>query len=380
MYCGDMKGRLRDLARRDPAGGIMALFAGRRVHYSYSTRVAIRKACDVLGLGPGDEILVPAYNCGSEVDPLRDAGLAVRLYPLDRNLRIDPGKLERMIGPRTRAIYLTHFFGFLHPDAARLRALCDRRGLWLIEDCALSLLSGDRPAEGRTGDVAVFCFHKFFPVLAGGALVLNNSKLTSRPSFGGRAPARRTLRHLARMGLSSVMGADGSAAALRRMRRGAARGMPAGAQAPTRPDVPAHYYFDPGLRDAPISFFASRPLRAFDVAGTIAARRRNYRLYLEALAGIPGIRPLFAELPDTACPVVMPVLVENRDALVAALTARGIAATPWWAGYNRHLDWSGCEDACHLKDHVLSLPLHQYLAPEAIEHIAHELRGLAAAR
>lgn len=376
MYCGDMKGGLSDLALRDPAGGIPALFAGRRAHFSYNTRVAIRKSCDVLGLGPGDEILVPAYNCGSEVDPLRDAGLTLRLYPLDRSLRIDPSALERMIGPRTRAVYLTHYFGFLRPETAALRALCDRNGLWLIEDCALSLLSGARPAEGHTGDIAVFCFHKFFPTLGGGALVINNEALAAKTLFDGHVPARQTLRYLARMGLSSFLGAGGSAAVLRRLRRSRVQGTPPDEDSPARPDVPAHYYFDPRLRDAPISVLASRPLRAFNVEQTITARRRNYGLYLEALADIPGVCPLFADLPDEACPVAMPVLTENRDALVAALTARGIAATPWWAGYNRYLDWSGCADACYLKDHVLSLPLHQYLAPEAIEHIAKELREL----
>ncbi len=212
-------------------------------------------------------------------------------------------------------------------------------------------------------------------------MVINNPRVADTP-FDGGVPAKRTLRYLARMGLSSLLGAGGSDAALSWLRGDVPADRPREKDAAARPDVPSHYYFDSRLRDAPISVLASRPLRAFDAAGAIAARRRNYALYLDALAGIPGVRPLFAELPEKACPVAMPVLTEghDRDALAAALAARGIAATPWWAGYNRHLDWTGCADACHLKDHVLSLPLHQYLTPKAIAHIAAELRALASAK
>lgn len=375
-YHGDMSPALSHLFSRDPAGGVPALFRGRRVHYSFNTRVAIRNACDVLGLAPGDEILAPAYNCGSEMDPLRHAGLAIRLYPVDRRTRFDPDTVERLIGPRTRAIYLTHYFGFLQPDAAALRDMCDRHGLRLIEDCALSLMSGPAPAEGRTGDVAVFCFYKFFPTLAGGALVVNNDALRGDIRFDGRPPVRQVAKRLARAGLSMTLGAEGSAAALRLLRRDRTPDTPPVPDPPGRPDMPAHYYFDPRLQDAPISLFAARPLRAFDAAQAIFARRENYRVFLEHLADIPGAIPLFPELAPDACPLSMPVLVERRDALAAALVARGIPATPWWAGYNRHLDWTGCEDACHLKDHVLSLPLHQYLGTAAISHIAQELRRL----
>lgn len=376
MYRGDMRGTLRDLVARDPADGIPALFSGRHAHFSFNTRVAVRKACDLLKLGPGDEILAPAYNCGSEMDPLRHAGLSIKLYPVDRYTRLDPDTIEHMIGPSTRAIYLTHYFGFLQPDAAALRDICDRHGLWLIEDCALSLFSGAEPAEGRTGDVAVFCFYKFFPTLAGGALVINNERLAADIRFDGRVPARQMIKNVVRTGMAMTLGAERSAAALRLIRRGRTPDTAPAPAASGRPDMPPHYYFDPRLRNAPISLFASRPLRAFNVEQTISARRRNYRMYLEALSGIPGVAPLFPELPDDVCPLSMPVLTENRDALAAALLARGILATPWWAGYNRHLDWTGCEDACHLKDHVLSLPLHQYLESEAIEHIAQELHGL----
>ena len=377
-YCGDLALELALRRHPDPAGGVPALFAGRRISYSFNTRVAIRKACDILGLKPGDEVLAPAYNCGSELDPLHHAGLTIRLYPVTVRTEIDPGSVERMIGPRTRAIYLTHYFGFLQPAAGALRELCDRHGLWLIEDCALSLLSGAPPADGRAGHVAVFCFYKFFPVLGGGALVLNSPTLDGPSGFDRPAPTKVMVKRLMRAGLGAVLGMDRAAVLTRRL-RGQAGGTPVDVPSETRPDMPGHYYFDPGLCDARIAGLTARALRGFDIGTTIAARRANYLRLRDRIAGIAGIAPLFADLPPDTVPLSMPIQIagSGRDALARALQAEGITATSWWSGYNRHLDFSTVPDACHLKDHVLALPMHQYFDDRAIDHVADRLQLLS---
>lgn len=363
---------LGSLIARDSAGGVPALFAGRRVSYSFNTRVAIRRSCDILGLKPGDEVLVPAYHCGSELDPLLAAGLSVRLYPVDRSTRIDPDDITRRITPQTRAVYLTHYFGVLHPNTAAIRQLCDDHGLWLIEDCALSLLSGVTPAEGRAGHVALFCFYKLFPVLGGGALVLNTDRMTAPVVFANPAPRKLVVKALIRAVLDAVLGRAGIAA-LRKLRP---RKDTAPAARATYPDMPANYYFDPALEGAGISHVTTRAIGAFNVAGTIRARRANYHQYQVALAGLPGVTQLYPSLPDDACPLNMPILVENRDAVCAALTAQGIGATPWWAGFHQGIDVSGFPDAAYLKNHLLALPLHQTMGTA---HIAHVVDRLAAA-
>lgn len=383
-YCGDPAMVLGLLAGGDPSGGVLSLFAGRRVSHSFNTRVAIRKAVDILGLKPGDEVLAPAYNCGSELDPLRHAGLAIRLYPVSRSAEIDPDRLLRMVGARTRAIYLTHYFGFLQPETATVRALCDSHGLHLIEDCALSLLSGDAPAEGRAGDISVFCFYKFFPVLAGGAMIVNNDRLAAGEAFARPAPAKGVGKRLLRAGLGKALGPAGAARLLGRVRAGTAETASPDAPMLARPDMPGHYYFDPSLIDARISNFTLRALSGLAVPGTIAARRQNYLRLLEALSGVAGLEPLRPDLPATAVPLSLPARVTGgqRNALVASLKAEGIAATPWWSGYNRHLDFSDSAEADlsaarNLKDSVLSLPIHQYLGTVEIDHIAARVRDLA---
>jgi hypothetical protein len=376
--------RLRGLVAHDPKGGLPALFAGRRISQSFNTRVAIRASCDLLGLRPGDEILAPAYNCGSELDPFLHAGLAVRLFPVDAQTCIDPHEVARAITPRTRAVYLIHYFGFLQPETAVLRAVCDQHGLPLIEDCALSLLSGPRPAEGRAGDIALFCYYKFFPVLAGAGMVVNNPGLPDPPAFTAPAPRQLTLRPSLRMGLAMMPGGAATLGLLRQLRKKTGPDL-APDLTPDRagysrvlPDMPAHYYYDPALTGARISRLATWPIRSFDIAATIATRRANYTHYLRLLKDIPNARPLFPDLTPDTCPLSMPVLVPGRDHLARALQARGIGVTPWWAGYHRGLDFSGSKAARDLKDNVLSLPVHQGMGFGDVAAVIDHLRQLLA--
>src|ERR1017187_5125464 len=107
-----------------------------------SGRSAIRAAAWGLGLREGDEVLLPAYCCGVEITSLRACGVNTRLLPIGRDLVLDPADVRSAIGPRTRAIYVIHYFG--HPQPlTELREIADRSGLRLIEDCALALLSCD---------------------------------------------------------------------------------------------------------------------------------------------------------------------------------------------------------------------------------------------
>ncbi|MDQ2089668.1 DegT/DnrJ/EryC1/StrS family aminotransferase [Marimonas arenosa] len=356
----------------DKNGGVPGLFANRRIGYSFNTRAAIRKACDLLKLKPGDEVLAPAYNCGSELDPLLHAGLKVTLYPVNRQARIDLAGLQAKITEKTRAIYLTHYFGFLQPETEALRELCNRSGLYLIEDCALSLLSGTAPAEGYSGDVAVFCFYKFFPVLSGGALVINSASIPNAPRFVGRAPAARVYKERLRLTSGMLLGSR-LLSGLKKLRF-RQRSPETAAELEARPDMPSNYYFDPRLSDARIDLFAKWPMRSFNSQETIQKRRENYLTYLDLLAGIEGVEPLFPQLPETTCPQSFPILVKRRDQVAAFLIRSGIDATPWWAGYNRHLVWNeDCGDAIFLKNNILSLPLHQGLSADAIARIVGRL-------
>lgn len=348
------------------------LFLNRRAYFAFNTRTAIRSACDLLDLMPGDEILVPDYNCGSEIDPLRHAGLRVTLYPVGRDLVADPAAIASLVSPRTRAIYVTHYFGFLQPQLAQIRVLCDTRGLRLLEDCALSLLSGQTPAEGRIGDVAFFCLHKFFPVLGGGVLVVNDKDLQKDPRFDRPAQRRAEAKFATRHALATVLGRN----RMRQIKR-TLMGKPDTPvfQTPSvEIDIPEHYYFDPDLIGRKISHLTVRLLHGAKLSDSILQRRANWQAYHELLAQIPAAKPLISTLPDFVCPHSMPVQIPNRDRIAFELQNDGIDVTAWWAGFHQGLDWATAgEDAKRMKHNVLSLPLSPSLTRDEIIRIADHL-------
>jgi dTDP-4-amino-4,6-dideoxygalactose transaminase len=102
-------------------------------------RVALYAILRGLGVGRGDEVLLPGYTCVMNVNPIKYVGarpVYVDIEPLTFNL--DPRLVEAKITPRTRAIIAQHTYGYpCYMDA--ILALAGRRGLAVIEDCCLAL-------------------------------------------------------------------------------------------------------------------------------------------------------------------------------------------------------------------------------------------------
>jgi len=124
------------------------------------------QALAALGLGDGDEVLVPAWHPGPVVELLAGAGLVARLHDLGPGLAPDPDELEALLGPRGRALWLVHHLGFPQ-DASGWLAWCRSRGLLLVEDAthALPATAGDRPV-GSFGDLSGFSLRASFGVPA----------------------------------------------------------------------------------------------------------------------------------------------------------------------------------------------------------------------
>ena len=113
-----------------------------------------------LGLRPGDEVVTNAHTFAGVLTALRLARLRPVLVdpePTTGLMAIDA--VEAVIGPRTRAVLAVHLHG--HPERGRaLAALCARRGLRLLEDCAQAhgAWVDDQPV-GTWGDAAIYSFH-----------------------------------------------------------------------------------------------------------------------------------------------------------------------------------------------------------------------------
>ncbi len=127
-----------------------------------SGTAALHLACLAAEIGAGDEVIVPAFTFVASASAPRYAGaepvLCDVLSPQDFN--IDPEDAARRITPRTRAIIAVHFCGY-PADVAALRALCDERGLLLIEDCAQAIgahVDDTGRQVGTVGDLGAFSF------------------------------------------------------------------------------------------------------------------------------------------------------------------------------------------------------------------------------
>jgi dTDP-4-amino-4,6-dideoxygalactose transaminase len=364
----------------DGSEGILSTFPrGARIILTHKGRTAIYAAARALDIGRGDQVVVPAYNCGSEIDPLLRLGAEPIMYEGDPRQPVNPEALAPLLGPRVRAVYVTHYWGFVQPLKA-LQLVCRDRGIALIEDAALALLSAGREGPvGRFGDVAVFSFAKSLPVPDGGALVVNSERLRVRGEFRrpGVLAVMGPLVYLVRprgwcadavwRNLAKVKG---------RIRRALAHHDGAGKE-DGRPDLPATYYFRDELASAALSGLSSRLLPCFDPKSIVLRRRSNYTTLAKAVERLCGAKPLFPELSAETCPLVFPLLVENRDAACVELNQRGIAAIPWWAGYHRRLGWEKHPLARFLKDHVLALPVHQQINAEGCAYMAEVTRDLS---
>src|SRR5690242_18790203 len=151
-------------------------------------RNAIYHCLNLLNIEPGSRVLVPAYICRAAVDPFFAYGADVDFYSIKSDCAADVRDLEARIRPETKAVLAAHYFGFPQ-DILRIREICDRYGIALIEDCA-HVLSGQigEQAIGSFGDVAIFSWRKFLPVYDGGELVINRPRPMSAIPISNDTP------------------------------------------------------------------------------------------------------------------------------------------------------------------------------------------------
>ncbi|GLQ88532.1 aminotransferase DegT [Dyella flagellata] len=121
--------------------------------------VALHLALLVLGIGEGDEVIVPSLTYIASVNAIRYVGATpIFADSLPDTWQIDPADVERRITPRTKAVMAVHLYGGAC-DMTALSELCSRHDLRLVEDCAeaIGTLYNGRHV-GTFGDVATFSF------------------------------------------------------------------------------------------------------------------------------------------------------------------------------------------------------------------------------
>jgi len=131
-------------------------------------------------LQPGDEVITCATGFPTTVNPILQNNLVPVFVDVDiPTYNIDVAALEAAIGPRTRAVMVAHTLG--NPfDVLAIRALCDKHGLFLIEDCcdALGATVGGRHV-GTFGEIGTLSFYPAHHITMGegGAVFTNDANL-----------------------------------------------------------------------------------------------------------------------------------------------------------------------------------------------------------
>ncbi len=309
-----------------------------------------------LGIHAGDEVILPTMTFAASAHVVVHCGATPVFVDVDADtLAIDPAAVAAAITPRTRAVIAVHYAG--RPcEIAALRALCDARGLFLVEDCAHAVgASAGGRACGAWGDAAGFSFYANKNLTTGEGGMLT----TSSPDVAGRA---RTLRL---QGMTRDV-----------FRRGGEGTLPSWRYE----IVAAGFKYPMSDLQAAIGVHQLARLPAMQTA-----RHRLAARYDALLAGIPGLRTPAPAAPDAVHGWHLYVVrVPRRDEIFAALVERGVEPSvhfvplhlqPYFqeAWGTRAGQFPRAEAAF---DEILSLPLFPSMTDEDQDLVVASLRAV----
>jgi perosamine synthetase len=256
--------------------------------------VALHLAMLALGIGPGDEVIVPSLTYIASVNAItyvQATPVFVDVDPVSWCLDVDA--VKRALTPNTRAILAVHLYG-QPADMAGLRAVSEEHGIRLVEDAAEApLATYQGRSTGGLGDIATFSFYgnKILTSGEGGAVTLDDDDLAARV----------------------------------RLLRG--QGM----------DLSRRYFFpivgyNYRLTNVAGAFLCAQLERSDEI---LARRRAIYARYDERLAHATGIT-LQSRLPDRElAPWLYSVVIEpefgvSRDEVMQQMSARGVETRPFF--------------------------------------------------
>ncbi len=301
--------------------------------------VAIHLALLALGIGEGDEVIVPTLTYIASANAIAYTGATPVFVDSSReSWQIDPEDVRRHITPRTRAIMPVHLYGQAC-DMDALMAIAREHRLFVVEDCAEAfgtLYKGRH--VGTFGDISTFSFfgNKTITTGEGGMVVTNDKTLATRA------------RHYKGQGLA---------------------------------DHREYWHDVVGYNYRMTNIAAAIGLAQLENAADVISRKRRLaERYRQALAGLPVA--LHAEQPDTVHSYWMvSILVEtpeHRDPLRAHLARDGIETRPLFfpvhtmpmyaKSYRRHpvaedLAWRG-----------INLPSWPDMSDEDVQTVAASIR------
>lgn len=138
--------------------------------------VALHLALISLGIGPGDEVIVPSMTFAASAAAIVQAGATPVFCDCDHTLCIDPNEIMALVTKKTKALLIVHLYGRI-ADVTKIMRITSSLGIFLVEDAAEALGSSfnSRPA-GTFGDAATFSFYgnKTITTGEGGMILFRN--------------------------------------------------------------------------------------------------------------------------------------------------------------------------------------------------------------
>jgi len=294
-----------------------------------------------LGVGPGDEVITPAWSWISTSEVITLAGATPVFADVDPDyFTVTDENIKNKITSRTKAVIVVHLYGQV-ADVSSIKALCDQSHLLLIEDCSQAHLSSQAGIiAGTTGDCGVF---SFYPTKNLGALGDAGCVITNHHSLA------ETISRLANHG-----------------------GL-------TKDDhLIEGFNSRMDTIQAAILLVKLKYLEAWN-----AIRLRNAHIYFENLSGIKSIR-----LPELRKDSVhtfhqFVISIEQRDELKSFLESNGVQtlihypkALPFESAYD-YLSHSinDFPVSARLQNTVLSLPVSPEISEEQIRYVCEMIKS-----
>jgi 8-amino-3,8-dideoxy-alpha-D-manno-octulosonate transaminase len=156
---------------------ITATFGCEYAQLTSSGTAALTTAMLALGIGAGDEVIMPAFTFVASFEAILNVGAIPVLVDIDETLTLNPAAVRQAITPKTKCIMPVHMCGSM-ADLDALAAICSEHKLFLLEDACQSIGGTYKgKALGTIGDAGTFSFD-FVKMItcAEGGVVMTNSK------------------------------------------------------------------------------------------------------------------------------------------------------------------------------------------------------------
>jgi dTDP-4-amino-4,6-dideoxygalactose transaminase len=170
---------------------------------------ALWVALGALGIGPGDEVIVPGYTFIASITSIIFARAIPVLAEVDESLTLDPEDVREKITPRTRAIMLVHMLG--NPGyVSEIRNIAREKDLYFIEDCAQAFgAKYEGKYVGSYGDFGTYSFNVYKTITAGdGGMVATGNRELYERAFAIHDQGHLPLRQGVERGARTVIGLD----------------------------------------------------------------------------------------------------------------------------------------------------------------------------